>query len=168
MRWLQDVVNERCKQSHDVDLGGGGVEEALASILELGFSGEDIDWLKGQPVFAEASTAWWESLRHLRFSGDVYGMPEGSIAFAGEPLLRVTAPLSQAGLLETCLIQIISHATGVATRAARIVGAAGGVAFVLRRVGLNLEDGGAQGDPAGAVNDDDAIKGSRDPITAPQ
>jgi nicotinate phosphoribosyltransferase len=103
-----------------------GVQEAVDEILRLRFSDQDIAWLQTQGVFEYASMSWWESLRHFRFSGDVDGMLDGSVAFAGEPLIRVSAPLPQAVLMETRLIQILSHATGVATRASRLVKAAGG------------------------------------------
>ena len=104
-----------------------GVQEAIDEVLRTRISDEDIAWLQAQEVFRDASSAWWESLRHFRFSGDVDGMLDGSIAFGGEPILRVSAPLPQAVLLETRLIQILSHASGVATRASRLVKAADGV-----------------------------------------
>ena len=102
-----------------------GMQEAMDEVLGLRFSDEEIAWLQGQEVFQGASQAWWESLRHFRFTGDIEGMLDGSIAFLNEPILRVTAPLTQAVLLETRLIQVLSHATGVATRASRLVQAAG-------------------------------------------
>jgi nicotinate phosphoribosyltransferase len=103
-----------------------GVQEVVDEILRLRFSDEDIAWLQARGVFGDASSSWWESLRHFRFSGDVDGMLDGSVAFAGEPLMRISAPLPQAVMLETRLIQILSHATGVATRASRLVQSAGG------------------------------------------
>ncbi|MEC7242544.1 MAG: nicotinate phosphoribosyltransferase [Myxococcota bacterium] len=103
-----------------------GVQEALDEVQRLRFSDEEIQWLQQIEVFQGASQAWWESLRHFRFSGDIDGLPDGSVAFLNEPILRVTAPLTQAVLLETRLIQAIAHATGVATRAARLVQAADG------------------------------------------
>jgi len=103
-----------------------GVQEAIDEVLRLRFSDADIQWLQSQELFQDASSAWWESLRHFRFSGDVDGMRDGSLVFGGEPILRVTAPLPHAVLLETRLIQIIAHASAVATRAARLVGAADG------------------------------------------
>jgi nicotinate phosphoribosyltransferase len=103
-----------------------GIQEAVDDLLHIRFSDEDIAWLQAQEVFQDASSAWWESLRHFRFSGDVDGMLDGSIAFGGEPILRVSAPLPQAVLLETRLIQGLSHASGVATRASRLIQAAGG------------------------------------------
>ncbi len=103
-----------------------GVEEALDAALDLHFSDEAIRWLREQPFFAKASGSWWESLAHLRFDGDIHAVPEGELVFPGEPILRVRAPLIQATLLETRLIQAISHATAVATRAARLVDAAAG------------------------------------------
>ena len=103
-----------------------GVQEALDEVQRLRFSDEEIEWLQRLEVFQGASQAWWESLRHFRFSGDIDGLADGSIAFLNEPILRVTAPLTQAVLPETRIIQTIAHATGVATRAARLVQAAEG------------------------------------------
>jgi nicotinate phosphoribosyltransferase len=103
-----------------------GIEEALDAAVDLSFSPQAIAWLKEQPTFAHASASWWESLEHLQFEGDIHAVPEGELVFPGEPILRVRAPLIQATLLETRLIQAVSHATAVATRAARLVDAAQG------------------------------------------
>jgi nicotinate phosphoribosyltransferase len=103
-----------------------GIEEALDAALGLRFSEAAIEWLRTQDFFSNASTSWWESLRHLSFQGDIYAVPEGEIVFPGEPILRVRAPLIQATLLETQLIQAVSHATAVASRASRLVSAAAG------------------------------------------
>ena len=103
-----------------------GVEEALDAALNLQFSEEAIGWLQKQEYFRRASDSWWQSLRGLRFSGDIDAVREGEIVFPGEPILRVRAPLIHATLLETRLIQAVSHATAVATRASRMVDAAEG------------------------------------------
>ncbi|MEW5356262.1 nicotinate phosphoribosyltransferase [Streptomyces sp. 16-176A] len=77
-----------------------------------------------------------DALRDLRFSGEVRAVPEGRVVFAGEPLLEVTAPIAQAQLVETFLLNQVSHQTGVASKAARCVLAAAGrpvIDFSLRR-----------------------------------
>lgn len=107
-------------------LVSAGVEEALDAALNLAFSDEAIAWLQGQEFFRHASASWWDSLRHMMFQGDIHAIPEGELVFPGEPILRVRAPLIQATLLETRLIQAVSHATAVASRASRLVDAAAG------------------------------------------
>lgn len=104
----------------------GGVSEAIESALRLGFSVEEIRWLWNQDVFARASEGWWNALENMRFEGEIRCMAEGSVVFPGEPVLRVTAPLPQAVLLETRILQALGHATAVATRAARLTQVAGG------------------------------------------
>src|SRR5262249_56212994 len=78
------------------------------------------------PAFAHVSTEFFDYLRDFRFTGDVWAMPEGTVAFAGEPLLRVTAPLIEAQIVETYLLSTINFQTLIATKAARIVEAAQG------------------------------------------
>ena len=71
-----------------------------------------------------------EYLRQVRFTGDVWAVPEGTPVFAGEPLLRVTAPVTEAQLIETALLSTILFQTSVASKAARIVDAAAGRAVI--------------------------------------
>ena len=110
-----------------------GVDEALAFLEELSFSEDDLAYLETTAVFREDYLA---RLRELRFSGEVRAMPEGTIFFPDEPVLEVTAPLLEAQLVETALINSVHYQSLVATRAARCVGAAGGrrlIEFGLRR-----------------------------------
>jgi nicotinate phosphoribosyltransferase len=107
-------------------LVAGGIEEAVDSALSLRFSTEELDWLRGLPTFQRASEGWWDSLESLRFGGDIHAVPEGSVVFPNEPLIRVTAPLVQATLVHTRLLQAVQSATGIATQASRLVHAAGG------------------------------------------
>ncbi len=106
-------------------LVAGGVVEAIDAALDLSFSDEDVEWLQSQEAFSNIARGWWESLRHFRFTGDIWSVPEGTVVFRNEPILRVTAPLAQASLLETRLVQAVSHGTGVATRASRLTQIAG-------------------------------------------
>lgn len=103
-----------------------GLEQALSYLEGLSFSGEEIEYLRGLPVFSGVSGDYFEYLRGFRFTGEVWGMPEGTVAFAGEPLLRVTAPLIEAQIVETYLLAAINFQTMIATKASRVVEAAGG------------------------------------------
>lgn len=102
-----------------------GLAEILQHLQDLRFTEEQLDFLAAHPVLGPALDGpTRQALAGLRFSGDVWAMPEGSVAFAGEPLLRVEAELWQAQLAETVLLSLLNHATGVASKAARIVLAA--------------------------------------------
>ncbi len=110
-----------------------GLEQALDFLEELHFSADDIDWLARSGHF---SRKLLDYLASFRFTGDVDAMPEGTIFFANEPILRVTAPLPQAQYVETRLINILHFQSLIAAKAARIVLTAPGkllVDFGLRR-----------------------------------
>ncbi|MGA7488339.1 MAG: nicotinate phosphoribosyltransferase [Xanthobacteraceae bacterium] len=114
-------------------LVAAGLEQALAFLEDLRFSVEEIDWLARTERFGERFLAY---LADLRFIGDVHAMPEGTVFFADEPILRVTAPLPQAQLAETRLINILHFQSLIAAKAARMMLAAPGkplVDFGLRR-----------------------------------
>jgi nicotinate phosphoribosyltransferase len=113
-----------------------GLEQALGYLRRLSFSPDEIEYLRGLSAFANVSPAFFDYLKDFRFTGDVWAIPEGTIAFAGEPLLRVTAPLIEAQIVETFLLSTINFQTLIATKAARIVEAAQGrgvVEFGARR-----------------------------------
>lgn len=103
-----------------------GLEQALDYLRCLSFSSDEIEYLRGLPVFANVSSAFFDYLKSFRFTGDVWAMPEGTIAFANEPLLRITAPLIEAQIVETYLLSVINFQTLIATKASRIVEAAQG------------------------------------------
>lgn len=107
-------------------LVAAGLEQALNYLHTVSFNAEEIDYLRGLPVFAHVAPEFFEYLARFRFSGEVWAMPEGTIAFPGEPLLRVTAPLIEAQIVETFLLSTINFQTLIATKAARIVEAAEG------------------------------------------
>ena len=114
-------------------LVAAGLEQALAFLEDLRFSAEEIDWLASGGRFGKEML---EYLADLRFTGDVHAMPEGTVFFADEPILRVTAPLPQAQLVETRLINILHFQSLIASKAARMMLAAPGkllVDFGLRR-----------------------------------
>jgi nicotinate phosphoribosyltransferase len=110
-----------------------GLEQVLDYLERLRFSPEDIDWLAATGRFGNALL---DRLADFRFSGDVHAMPEGSIFFPDEPILRVTAPLPQAQLVETRIINLLHYQSLIASKAARMLLAAPGkllVDFGLRR-----------------------------------
>jgi nicotinate phosphoribosyltransferase len=111
-------------------LVGAGLETALDYIMSLRFSEADLDWLRTVPALERAPQEVFEYLRRYRFSGDVWALPEGTPFFPNEPVLRVTAPLGQAQLLETALLAIVNFETSVASKAARLVAAAAGRAVI--------------------------------------
>jgi nicotinate phosphoribosyltransferase len=103
-----------------------GLESALSYLRELRFSESQIAYLAETPALRRAMTfELKEYLRAFRFRGDVHAMPEGSVFFANEPVLRVTGTLLEAQLVETFLLSTINTETTVATKAARVVQAAG-------------------------------------------
>jgi nicotinate phosphoribosyltransferase len=110
-----------------------GLEQALDFLEELRFSSEELEWLARTGRFGNDLL---DHLAQLRFTGDVHAMPEGTVFFANEPILRVTAPLPQAQLIETRLINILHFQSLIAAKAARMVLSAPGkllVDFGLRR-----------------------------------
>ena len=107
-----------------------GFAQAVEYLRNLRFSDEEIAYLQSLSVFKHVSQDFFAYLRDFRFSGDVWAIPEGTVAFAGEPLLRVTAPLIEAQILETWLLSTINFQTLIASKAARIVDAAQGRAIV--------------------------------------
>ena len=100
-----------------------GLDDALDYLETLRFSAAEIDWLKGTGRFRADLLDY---LASFRFTGDVHAIPEGTACFPNEPLIRITAPLPQAQLVETRLINILHFQTMVASKAARMVLAAPG------------------------------------------
>jgi nicotinate phosphoribosyltransferase len=103
-----------------------GLKQALDYLGALSFTAAEIAYLRALPVFAHVSSDFFDYLRQFRFSGEVWAMPEGTLAFGGEPLVRVTAPLIEAQIIETYLLSTINFQTLIATKAARVVEAARG------------------------------------------
>ena len=101
-----------------------GLEQALEYLENLRFTSEEIEWLAGTGRFRSSSTL--DYLAELRFTGDVHAMPEGTVFFPNEPILRITAPLPLAQLVETRLMNILHYQILVASKAARAVLAAPG------------------------------------------
>src|SRR5437870_2065593 len=100
-----------------------GLEMALEFVRLFHYNQEDIEFLQ---QIRDYDPGFLSYLQNLRFSGEILAMPEGSIAFPNEPLLRVTAPFAEALLLESGLLQAMNLATLIATKASRVVWAARG------------------------------------------
>ena len=108
-----------------------GLERIVEFVRTLRFTRAQVDYLKAHPSLARALDPETEAaLLDFAFEGDLWAMPEGTVAFANEPLLRVQAPLWQAQMVETSLLSMLNHSTMVASKAARIVAAAGGSAVM--------------------------------------
>ena len=130
-----------------------GLAQLIEYVQQLRFEDEDIAYLRGLHLFDED---FLRSLRDFTFSCDIHSVPEGTIVFPGEPLIRVTGPLVQAQLIETALLNIINHQTLIASKARRVVEAAAGgtlLEFGLRR---------AQGPDAGIYGARAAVIGGFD------
>jgi len=110
-----------------------GLEDCLAFLESFAFTEADLSWLADSHGFTSADLA---AFRELRFTGDVWAVPEGTAVFADEPFLEVTAPAAEAQLVETALLNHVTFQTSVATKAARCVLAAGDaqvIDFAFRR-----------------------------------
>lgn len=110
--------NTPCKNGYAV---AAGLEQVIEYIDQLQFTEEDIQFL--QSIY-NYDNDFLELLRTFRFTGELFAIPEGSIVFPNEPLIRVKAPIFQAQLIETTILNIINHQTLIATKASRIVEAA--------------------------------------------
>lgn len=108
--------------------GGGfavcaGLDQIIDYVQDLHFSEEDLAYLRGKGLFSEE---FLDYLRHFRFTGDIWAVPEGTPVFPGEPLLTVRAPAIEAQLLETYILLELNHQSLIATKASRICRAAQG------------------------------------------
>jgi len=127
-----------------------GLEQVIEYIKELCFTEEDLEYLRTLKIFDEGFLSY---LKNFHFSGDIYAIPEGTVVFPMEPLVKVIAPIMEAQLVETALLNIINHQSLIATKASRVVYAAGGqpvMEFGLRR---------AQGPDAGTLGARAAVIG---------
>lgn len=110
-----------------------GTESLIEYINDLHFSNEDLSYLRSLKLFDEG---FLEMLRDFRFTGEIYAMEEGTLVYPYEPLVRVIAPILEAQLVETTMLNLINHQTLIATKANRVCYAAGGekiMEFGLRR-----------------------------------
>lgn len=127
-----------------------GLEQIIDYVKNLSFSYDDIDYLRGLGIFSED---FLEYLAGFHFTGDIYAIPEGSVVFPQEPLVKVVAPIMEAQLIETAILNILNHQSLIATKASRVCFAAkddGVMEFGLRR---------AQGPDAGTLGARAAVIG---------
>ena len=127
-----------------------GLEQVIEFINNLHFDEDDIDYLRSLKLFDEDFLSY---LKRFTFTGEIYAVREGTVVFPFEPLVRVKAPIMQAQLIETAMLNLINHQTLIATKASRVVYAAEGssvLEFGLRR---------AQGPDAGIYGARAAIIG---------
>ncbi|SNS45387.1 nicotinate phosphoribosyltransferase [Anaerovirgula multivorans] len=109
-----------------------GIEQVIDYVENLKFTEEDLDYLRGLGF----DESFLSALKNFKFSGTIYGVPEGSIMFPNEPVLRIKAPSFEAQLIETALLNILNFQSLIATKASRIIEAAEGdpvFEFGLRR-----------------------------------
>ena len=102
-----------------------GIAQAVEYLQNLRFTTEQIAALQATGLFENADLRFWELLKNFRYEGDLWTVPEGTAMFANEPFLRIEAPLWQAQLVETYLLNTINYQTLIATKAARMREAAG-------------------------------------------
>ena len=100
-----------------------GLDQVIDYIKNLHFTYDDVDYLRGLGIFKEDFLHY---LSGFHFSGDIYAIPEGTVVFPKEPLLKVVAPIMEAQLVETAILNIINHQSLIATKTSRIVFAANG------------------------------------------
>ena len=102
-----------------------GIAQAVEYLQNLHFTTDQIEALQATGIFDRADHRFWELLKNFRFEGDLWAVAEGTAMFANEPFLRIEAPLWQAQLVETYLLNTINYQTLIATKAARMRDAAG-------------------------------------------
>lgn len=126
-----------------------GLAQVIDYVKNLSFSYDDIDYLRSLHIFREDFLSY---LAGFHFSGDIYAIPEGTVVFPKEPLIKVIAPIMEAQLVETAILNIVNHQSLIATKASRVDYAAGGgvMEFGLRR---------AQGPDAGTLGARAAVIG---------
>ena len=110
-----------------------GLEQVIEYINNLHFTEDDINYLASLKIFEDD---FLDYLKNFKFTGDIYAIPEGSVIFPREPMLKVIAPIMEAQFIETAILNILNHQSLIATKAARICYAAEGdgiMEFGLRR-----------------------------------
>jgi len=127
-----------------------GLDQVINYIKNLHFEEDDIEYLRSLKIFGEDFLSY---LKNFTFTGDIYAIPEGTVVFPMEPLVKVIAPIMEAQLVETAILNLINHQSLIATKASRVVYAAKGepvMEFGLRR---------AQGPDAGTLGARAAVIG---------
>ena len=120
-----DFTIRRLPRNRDFALIAG-IHRAVEYLLNLSFTQEEINYLRGLESFRNAPSDFWDYLAAFRFTGDVFAVPEGTVLYAGQPVLNVRAPLIEGQIPETYLLSAITFETLIASKAARITKAAHG------------------------------------------
>lgn len=107
-------------------LVAAGLEQVIYFLINFRFKHDHIEYLRSHKVFNNMSDRFFEYLSELKFTGNLWAIPEGSIVFPNEPILRIEAPIIEAQLVETYLLSVINFQTLIASKASRIVEAAKG------------------------------------------
>ena len=147
--WTRTCMNLRCFQvtvsrgkkirrpastcpPENPDSGGfcifAGLERVIEHVNNPGIYPDDIEYLQSLGIFSEKALD--RVAREVRFTGDIWAVPEGTVVFPDEPLIRVTGPIAEAQVLETTLLAIVGHQTLIATKAARLCHATKGAPVV--------------------------------------
>jgi nicotinate phosphoribosyltransferase len=106
------------------------LQQAVEYLTQLRFKEEHVNFLRRHPVFKHVSRNFFDYLTNFKFRGDAWAIPEGTIFFTDEPVLRVTAPMIEAQIVETYLLSVINFETLIATKASRVVQSARGKGVV--------------------------------------
>jgi nicotinate phosphoribosyltransferase len=107
-------------------LVAAGLDQALDYLESVNFSRQDVEYLRTVPVFRSIGDEFFDYLTRFRFTGEVWALPEGTVFFPDEPILRVTGPAIEAQIVETFLLATINFQTMIASKAARVAQAAAG------------------------------------------
>jgi nicotinate phosphoribosyltransferase len=115
-----ELTIRRLPRGRDFVLAAG-LHRAVDYLLSLSFQGDEIAYLRGLENFRNAPPGFWDYLAEFRFTGDVFAVPEGTVLYAGQPMMNIRAPLIEGQIPETCLLSALTFETLIATKAARIV-----------------------------------------------
>ena len=111
-------------------LVAAGLEQVLYFLMNIRFNEEQLSYLESQEVFKDVGKDFFDYLRNLKFTGTIWAVPEGTILFPNEPLIRVEAPMIEAQIVETYLLSMMNFQSLIATKASRIVTAAKGKSII--------------------------------------
>ena len=139
--WVRDLPRKRSY------LICCGMADAIDYLSGVRFEPEVIDFIRKHEYFRHVSAGFFDYLADFRFTGDAWAIPEGRVVFAGEPVIRISAPLIEAQIVETFLLSVFNYQMTVATKASRVVAAAesGGVKRPVIDFGLRRSHGPAAG-----------------------
>jgi len=116
----------RCLPVRRSYLIAAGLEQVIYYLRNMRFTAEFLKYLNNLSIFKNVSREFFDYLKGFHFSGDVYAVPEGTVVFANEPIIRVTASMIEAQIIETYLLSMINYQTLIASKASRVVHAADG------------------------------------------